>query len=142
MFDTERAGMPAVVVLNDSALSFAHHGIFPWHLEIVIRAASVGKNGMPTPSEVQALDQLGDALEAALEERTVRGAVNVLFLARITCDSQRELIYRVHDAELADSVLQGAIANLKSRDWSFTMSVDERWAEAEVYHHLAKSVLD
>jgi hypothetical protein len=65
-----------------------------------------------------------------------------LFLARVTCDSQREQLYRIHDADLANSALQRAISTLTAREWSFSMAADKRWAEVDVYQALANSVRD
>jgi hypothetical protein len=96
--------MPAVVVVNDALVRFEHRDIFPWHLTIAIEATRLAKNGMPTQAEAAILDDLGDKLEEALSAcRTEHGSTNILFLARITCDGKRELVYRVHDPESSRS---------------------------------------
>lgn len=143
LFDTARDGMPAVVVVNESALTFAGREVFPWHLEIVIRARKTAKRGMPAPAERVVLDGVSDALEGLLDEsKTPPGSMNALFLARVTCDSKRELLYRVHDPEVANAVLQRAVAEHAEREWAFTMAADEGWEEAEPYESLVASCRD
>jgi hypothetical protein len=141
LIDTERDGMPAVVVINDALEGFEHRDIFPWHLTITIEATRLAKNGMPTKAEATLLDDLGDKLEESLAACTTEhGATNILFLARITCDGKRELIYRVHDPEIADAELARKTAVLDEREWSYEMVSDEDWAEAAFASQLLGAV--
>jgi hypothetical protein len=143
LIDTARDDMPAVVVVNDSALSLFGREVFPWHLEISIDARKTAKNGMPTPAERIVLDRVGDALECRLDDsRTSLGSSNALFLARVTWNSRRELVYRVHDPEVANAILQRAVVELTEREWEFTMASDERWEEVEAYQSLVASCKD
>jgi hypothetical protein len=140
LIDTSRGDMPAVVVVNDAVFSFSHKDVFPWHLEISIEVADVAENGMPTSREAKVLDDLGDAIESVLEQgRTKHGSTNALFLARVTCDARREVIYRVHDPELANSALSKAVEKHQTREWSFNMSRDDSWETAQVFQDLYES---
>lgn len=143
LLDTSRDGMPAVVVVNDALFSFDRKEVFAWQLEISIDAIEMAEHGMPTHREAKLLDELGEAIESALTRATTdHGSVNVLFLARVTCDSRRELTYRVHDPELANEVLTKAVADHQTREWSFEIVGDERWEAAQVFEDLYKSAFD
>ena len=141
LIDTERDGMPAVVVLNDALERFKHRDIFAWHLTITIEATRVAKHGMPTKAESVILDELGDKLENALVAcKTEHGSTNTLFLARITCDGKRELVYRVRDPEIANAELARRTEMHVEREWSYEMACDEDWAEAEFASQLLAAV--
>jgi hypothetical protein len=77
----------------------------------------VGERGMPTSRETKVLDELGDAIESVLTGATTgQGSTNVLFLARVTCDSRRE--------------------------WSFDLVRDNGWGAAQVFLDLYQSAFD
>ncbi|MBX3187650.1 MAG: DUF695 domain-containing protein [Labilithrix sp.] len=81
---------------------------------------------MPTPSETAVLDRVGDEIEAVVLE-----ARNALFLARITHNASRELVFRVHDPEHANAALQRLVRRARQeREWSFEMVGDVAWALA------------
>lgn len=143
LLDTSRDDMPAVVVVNDALFSFEHKDLFEWHLEISIHAIELGERGMPTNRETKLLDEIGDAIEAVLTGATTdHGSSNALFLARVTCDSRRELVYRVHDPELANGALSKAVTQLQTREWSFSLSRDDGWEAAQVLQDLYESAFD
>jgi hypothetical protein len=141
LIDTERDGNPAVVVLNDALERFKHRDIFPWHLTITIEATRLAKNGMPTKAEASILDDLGDKIDDALAAcRTEHGSINALFLARITWNGQRELVYRVHDPKLVDAELKKRIALPTVRERNCEMHSDEEWVDAEFVSELLAAV--
>lgn len=140
LFETERNELPAVVVLNEPILTFEHPDVFPWQLEIVIEVTKTAKNGMPTAGESKVLDELGDKIESVLQDATTtHNSTNILFLARVTGDSQRELVYRVHDPELANRILERSVAEHNVRDWSFTMFHDGEWSAVQIFRDLKES---
>ena len=125
LFNTTRAELPEVVVVNDALLSFIHTKIFPWHLEITIDAKALAEHGMPTPDESAVLFQLGDELEDALV------GYNAIFLARSTWNGFRQLSFRVHDPEVADHLLRRLVAvEPPLRPWDYHMQHDPDWIEA------------
>ena len=141
LIDTERGGKPAVVVLNDALERFEHRDIFPWHLSITIEARRLAKNGMPTKGEASILDDLGDEIEGALATtKAEHGSTNVLFLARITWNGQRELVFRVHDPKLVDTKLKELVAQSSTREWSYEMHGDDEWTDAEFVSELLAAV--
>jgi hypothetical protein len=140
LIDTSRGDLPAVVVVNDAVFSFNRKDVFAWHLEITIEAIDLAKNRMPTSRESKLLDELGDTIESLLQQaKTKHGSTNVLFLARVTCDSRRELIYRIHDPELANGALSKAVTEHQTREWSFNMFRDDSWDAAQIFEDLYES---
>lgn len=98
---------------------------------------------MPTSREAKLLDELGDAIESELTGATTdQGSINALFLARVTCDSRRELVYRVHDPEPANDALAKAVTQLQAREWFFNLSRDDGWEAAQVFQDLCASAFD
>lgn len=130
LFDAKRDGLPEVLIVNDALRGFEPKEIFPWHLSIIIIAVGLAERGMPDPEEQEILYAIGDELEQALVAApTELGARNVLYFARSTWNGQRELLFRVHDPEIANQVLQSEIASRNwVRDWDFRMEEDFTWA--------------
>ena len=59
---------------------------------------------------------------------------NALFLARVTHDARRELIWRVRDPEIADSIIQ-KILRIRDypREFDYRMEEDQQWQKASWY---------
>ena len=132
LFDTQRSGMPEVIVVNDALLKFVEIEVFPWHLCIIIEAKDLVENGMPSPAESSLLFAVGDELEkTVLDGRTQQGATNALFLARSTWNKTRELLFQVHDPKIAHEALQALLNSRKwEREWEYKMSNDKSWSNA------------
>lgn len=125
LFNTQRSGQPEVICVNDALLAFEHAQVFPWHLEVTIHARELGENGMPTPEESEALTALGDRIETLIEGR------NALFLARSTWNGLRQLLFQVHDPEIADAALRTLLdSGPQPRPWEYRMHADPEWTEA------------
>ena len=129
LFKIQRRGLPEVLLVNDAMRGFAPREIFPWHLSVIIAAVGLAERGMPDPEEQETLNAIGNEIEDALvAAKTEFGAPNVLYLARSTWNGQRELMFRVHDPEIANGVLQAKIASKKwERAWDFRMEADFAW---------------
>jgi hypothetical protein len=132
LFNATREGLPEVISVNDSLLSFSHGEIFPWHLRISLKAKKLSDNGMPTPDESKLLFKITDHLEEViLSGITEFGAPNALFLARSTWNGWRELYFYIHDPEIAHIALQGLIDAGKHKcHWEYIMEDDPQWAKA------------
>jgi len=124
LFDAVRSGKPEIIVVNDALLTFRHTDIFPWHLEVTIDARDLADNGMPTPEESKVLFEMGDKIEKAIE------GTNALFLSRSTWNGCREISFRVHDPEIANTTLQDLIEKLAIRPWEYEMKSDPGWSLA------------
>lgn len=132
LFDSQRDGMPEVIVVNDALLSFQHAELFSWHLRIRLEVQDIAENGMPSPAESKLLFDIGDAIEdVVLNGRTQFGAKNALFLARSTWHEVRELLFQVHDPEITHSTLQHLLGSKGwERQWEYRMEDDPQWKEA------------
>lgn len=132
LFDAQRDGMPEVIVVNDALLAFQHAELFPWHLRVRLEVEETVENGMPSPAESKLLFEIGDTIEAAvLNGRTELGAKNSLLLARSTWNELRELLFQVHDPEIADAALKQLLDSKNwQRSWEYRMHEDPEWKEA------------
>ena len=132
LFDAKRDGLPEVIVVNEALLSFAHTAIFPWYLCITLEVQDLVENGMPSPAESELLFELGDLIESTvLEGRTEHGSENAMFLARSTWNEERQLLFQVHDPEVAHSRLQELLQSREwEREWGYRMEEDPEWEKA------------
>jgi hypothetical protein len=122
-------GLPAICVVNQSLANFEPKVVFGWHLSIILTCQHLADKGMPTHEEQQILDQFGADLDQHLKANG-----NALFLARITWNGTRQLLYRVYDPEFANLYLTGIIeAESQVREFDFRMEHDEAWNYAKYY---------
>ena len=128
--------LPGVAVVNISLRDFEPKEVFAWHLSIMVELNDLGENGMPTKSEVDVIDNYGDFLDDRIKGED-KDKPNALFLARITWNGTRELIWRVYDPEIANDFLQELIEEGNQvREFDYRMENDEEWKLAE--WHLTK----
>lgn len=125
LFETGTAELPELVFVNASLRGFRHREIFPWHLRATIEAAALADRGMPAPEEYDVLHQVAESIGRAVE------GDNALPLARSTWNGVRELVFRVHDPEIANEALQRLLEGENLRPWEFRMDHDPEWALAE-----------
>jgi hypothetical protein len=132
LFNAKRSGLPEVIVVNDALLGFPHIEAFSWHLCVTLGAMELIENGMPSECESSLLFEIGDEIEeVVLGGRTEHGGINALFLARSTWNEQRELLFQVHDPEVADTALQALLESRQwQRDWDYRMKQDFEWSSA------------
>lgn len=132
LIDTKREGKPEVLVVNQALLSFAQIEIFPWHLCLWIEAQDLVENGMPSSTDSELLFRIGDEIESTVLSGTnSHGSQNALFLARSTWDGSRELLFQVHDPEVAHQALQALLASRTwDREWDYQMESDPEWSNA------------
>jgi hypothetical protein len=118
--------LPAVMVLNSSLIKFEPKEVFSWNLSIILEFNELGDNGMPIKNEVDLIEPFEKSLDDNLKGNKERP--NALFLARITWNGTRQLLYRVNDPEITNIYLQGLINNKKyPREFDYRMESDEEW---------------
>lgn len=123
LIETSKGEDPAIVVVNSALRRFDERARFPWHLSVLIDCKQLAQHGMPTTEENEALYQVEDEISKLILERQ-----NALFLARITCRGQRELVFRVNDPEIADQMLRQSLsATTPIREWEYRMEHDGAW---------------
>ena len=131
LFNATRSGLPEVIVVNDALLSFPHSDIFAWHLCVTLEAKELIENGMPSPDESALLFDVGDEIEkVVLAGRTENNGENALFLARSTWNERRELLFQVHNPEIAHTALQSLLTSRHwQREWDYRMEQDLDWSK-------------
>lgn len=118
-------GLPGVAVVNFALRDFEPKEVFSWHLSIMVQLEDLIENGMPSKSELEIVDSLGDFLDEKIKGDNIEKP-NALFLARITWNGTRELIWRVFDPEISDSFLKAFIGKANpSREFDYRMEDDE-----------------
>lgn len=128
--------LPGVAVVNSALRDFEPKEVFAWHLSIMIDLTDLVDNGMPSKNEVEIIDNYGDFLDDKIKGED-KEKPNALFLARITWNGTRELIWRVYDPEIADKFLKDLIADGNQvREFDYRIDHDEEWKLTE--WHLKK----
>ncbi len=123
--------LPAVISVNSALYGFEPKIIFRWHLSILFTLKDQIGNGMPTKEETDLLYAYEDQLSATLRGPRAEKP-NALFLATITWNGTREVLYRVYDPEPANDALQQICReNSTPRGFDFTMEPDPEWKSAE-----------
>lgn len=129
ILEWQNEGMPAVCVVNQALANFEPKVVFGWHLSVILTCEQLADNGMPTKDETQILDQFGGDLGHHL-----KADGNAMFLARITWNGTRQLLYRVYDPEVANDYLTGIInKETQVREFDYRMEHDESWKFAKYY---------
>lgn len=123
--------LPGVAVINSALKTFEPKVVFSWHLSIVFDLEDLIENGMPSTEEREIIDKYGDSLDDAIKGPN-KAKPNALFLARITWNKTRELIWRVYDPEVAHKYLQQIISDDSSpRQFDYRIDPDDKWKLAE-----------
>jgi hypothetical protein len=102
---------------------------FSWHLSLIVRCVDLIDNRLPSPDEQKTLYEFEDALD-----QSIKANDNALFLARVTHDARRELIWRVCDPEIANSIVQKILPTRDyPREFDYRMEEDQQWQKASWY---------
>jgi hypothetical protein len=127
ILDFNQDDLPGVAVINTALRDFEPKEVFAWHLSIMLDFEDLIDNGMPSKAEREIVDPLGDKLDLLIKGNDL-DRPNALFLARITWNKTRELIWRVFDPEIADKTLQEIINNGDyPRQFEYKMEQDDNW---------------
>lgn len=122
---------PGIAYVNRSLIDFEPKEVFGWHLSIMLDIQETVENGMPSKRERELLDEFGDILDTNIKGHDIENP-NALFLARITWNKTRELIWRVYNPEIADKYLQQIISdNSSPRPFDYRIDPDKDWKLAE-----------
>lgn len=128
-FNTD--GLPGVAVVNKSLAEFEPKEVFVWHCSIMLECEKLIENGMPSREEVEILDKFGDFLDEKIKESD-KEKPNGLFLARITWNKTRELIWRVFDPEKVNGFLTDLIEREDHiRNFDYRIDQDKDWKLTE-----------
>lgn len=126
LVEFQKNHLPGVATINASLRDFEPKQWFPWHLSVMVEALELGEFNMPTPFEQQTLYDFEDEIEPF-----IKAGDNALFLARVTNNGWRELVYRIRDPKPVNDYLQALIRDNKAiRPFEYRMGADSDWAQA------------
>src|SRR4051812_22927600 len=126
LVDFRQNDMPGVAMVNRGLKKLEPKKVFQWHFSIMIQLSDMVENGMPSQAERDVVDPFGDMLDQRIKGEETKP--NALFLARITWNSTRELIWRVYDPEPVDAVLKEMIAaKSQPREFDYRIDPDPDW---------------
>jgi hypothetical protein len=125
-------GLVGMATINAALKNFKHKNVFPWHLSLVIVCEDINDEKIPTKTEHEVLrafeEKLGNHLQA-------NG--NALFLASITKNGYRELIWRVYQPEIANDYLHELIETENHpRPFDFTLEEDKGWFKTQWHFNM------
>jgi hypothetical protein len=119
-------GLPDIWIVNRALGGFAPRAELAWHLSVIIQMAEPTAAGMPAPAEQEVLGALGEELR-----RKLLADENAAFLASITWNGTRQLVFRVRDPERADAYLKTRVDDPSPvRQMEYRMEEDPAWALA------------
>jgi hypothetical protein len=121
--------LPGFATVNSALKYFEPKSVFRWHLSVRIACSDLVKNRLPSPKEQDVLYDFEDRVNPL-----IKAYGNALFLARVTHNAHRELVWRVYEPDAAKAVLQGVLdAKDYAREFDFRMEDDPDWDKAGWY---------
>lgn len=125
MIQAVTEGLPDIWIVNRALSGVAARAGLPWHLSIVIELAE-SNTGVPTPAEQEVLGPLGEELRRELQRDG-----NTAFLASITWNGTRQMVFRVRDPERANAYLTTLVNDpAPVRPMEYRMEEDPSWTLA------------
>lgn len=120
-----------VGVINLSLVKFEPKEVFSWHCSIMVDFENFIENGMPTNEDVLKAENFEDYINEKIKGEN-KEKPNALFLARITWNKTRELIWRVFAPELTDKFFSEIIVEKNSPfQFDYRIDYDEEWKLAD-----------
>ena len=119
--------LPGIAVVNSALKAFEPKVVFSWHLSLIIDCEDTDEHGMPTAKEEAILGSFEEEINSLMQgidsERP-----NSMFLARITWNKTRELVWRVFEPAMANNTLQDIVAKEDfPRSLDYKMENDPEW---------------
>jgi len=116
-------------IVNTALREFKQKAAFSWHLSVLICCDDLVEDRLPSAEEQEVLYEFEDKLASSM---TADG--NALFLARVTHDALREIIWRVHEPDAPNSVLKEILASKNyPREFDYRIENDPEWRKTEWY---------
>jgi hypothetical protein len=121
--------LPGFATVNSALKSFEPKTTFPWHLSVLINCVELIEDRLPSKQEQDLLYAFEDEIDPQIKAKD-----NAVFLARVTHDGRREVIWRVHDQERANALML-RILNAKdhAREFEYRIDHDPGWTRAVWY---------
>jgi hypothetical protein len=129
LIEFRQRDLPGFASVNTALKGFEPKLAFSWHLSLLIQCVDLIGNRLPSPDEQKTLYEFEDKLD-----QLIKANDNALFLARVTHDARRELIWRVRDPEIANSFVQKILRTRDyPREFDYRMEEDQQWQKASWY---------
>jgi hypothetical protein len=121
--------LPGFATVNSTLKRFEPKTAFPWHLSVLINCVELVEERLPSRQEQDLLYAFEDKIDPL-----IKAEGNAVFLARVTHDGRREVIWRVHDQKRANALLL-RILNAKdyAREFEYRFDDDPSWDRAAWY---------
>lgn len=120
---------PGFATINLALQTFEPKSLFDWHLSVLIRYVDCIEHRLPSASEQKLLYSFEDRLDPLIKANN-----NAVFLARVTHNSFREIVWRVHDPDAADIVLRQVLTEKQyQREFDYRIDDDPKWEKAAWY---------
>src|SRR5262245_40395554 len=121
--------LPGFATINTALAMFASRAIFPWQLSVLVCCDGLMDHRLPSADEQKVLYAFEDQLASLITAKA-----NALFLARVTHDARREIIWRVRDPEAPNLALREILAGKSyPREFDYRIDDDPEWLKAEWY---------
>jgi hypothetical protein len=139
LIEFRQEDLPGIGVINEALCDFEPKVVFAWHLSLMIDFEDLIENGMPSKAEREVVDPFGDSLDAVFKGDDPEKP-NALFLARITWNRTRELIFRVYDPKPPHEYLSRMIAEKNHpRQFDYRIDDDPEWKLAQWHLKAARA---
>ncbi|WP_197433756.1 DUF695 domain-containing protein [Bradyrhizobium sp. CCH5-F6] len=129
LIEFRQRDLPGFATVNSALKTFEMKSAFPWHLSVLVDCVQLVLDRLPSQQEQDLLYEFEDKLDLH-----VKADGNALFLARVTHDARREIIWRIHDPERANAILLGVLSRKDyPRPFEHRIDDDSAWTKAAWY---------
>ena len=129
LLEFRQRDLPGFATVNVALAKFAPRAAFPWHLSVLVCCDDLVDHRLPSADEQKVLFEFEDQLAPLITANA-----NALFLARVTHDARREIIWRVRNPEAPNSALREILANRSyPREFDYRIENDPEWLKAAWY---------
>lgn len=125
----EQNGLPGIASVNNCLKNLTGNRELKWHLSVLIQCSNVTNRGLPSKNEQKVLYEIEATLDPYI--KADNGGV---FLACVTHNALRELIWRVRNPEEANAAMQHIIqSRTTQRPLNYRIDDDPSWTRAAWY---------
>lgn len=134
----KQEGKYGIAVINTAIQSEELIEVFYWNCSILIELKNSTENGLPSKEESEILvdfeEYLNKNINGVSEEKP-----NALFYGRITWNSTRQLIWKVHNPKITNDFLQELIESGNyAFEFDYRIEDDRNWEITKWYNENIK----